>query len=222
MTITVVVADDQALIRAGFQALLDRTDGIDVVGVAADGDEALAVVRRTRPDVVLMDVRMPGVDGLEATRAISADPALAGVRVAVLTTYEIDEYVYAALRAGASGFLLKTITPDELRRAITVIAAGDALLAPSVTRRLITAFAATPGRDPAHADQLARLTEREREILALVARGHSNSEIAQRLYLSPTTVKSHVSHAITKLGVRDRAGLVVFAYESGFAAPPLA
>jgi DNA-binding NarL/FixJ family response regulator len=213
-TIRVVLADDQALVRAGFQALLDAQDDIDVVGEAADGDEAVVVTRRERPDVVLMDIRMPGTDGLAATRVIGADPVLDGVRVVILTTFELDEYVFEALRAGASGFLVKDTEPTELLRAVRAVAAGDALLSPSVTRRLIEAFAATPSE--AHTDvDLDLLTNREREVMALVAGGLTNDEIAERLFVSTATAKTHVNRAMTKLGARDRAQLVVFAYESG-------
>ncbi len=216
--IRVVLADDQALVRAGFRALLAAEPGIVVVGEVADGAEAVAVARRERPDVVLMDVRMPGTDGLEATRRIGADPALAGVRVVILTTFELDEYVFEAIRSGASGFLVKDTEPAELVRAVRAVAAGEALLSPGVTRRLIEHFAAQPrpGRDlPA----LGGLTEREREVLALVAAGLTNEEIAARLVLSPLTAKTHVSRIMTKIGARDRAQLVVTAYESGLVRP---
>jgi DNA-binding NarL/FixJ family response regulator len=212
--IRVVLADDQALVRAGFQALLDAQDDVEVVGEAADGDEAVTVTRRERPDVVLMDIRMPGADGLAATRAIGADPALDTVRVVILTTFELDEYVFEALRAGASGFLVKDTEPTELLRAVRAVAAGDALLSPSVTRRLIEAFATTAG--DARADvRLDLLTNREREVMTLVAAGLTNDEIAERLFVSTATAKTHVNRAMTKLGARDRAQLVVFAYESG-------
>jgi DNA-binding NarL/FixJ family response regulator len=222
VAIRVVLADDQALVRAGFSALLDRTDDIDVVGEAADGEQAVAEARRLVPDVVLMDVRMPKVDGLEATRRIAADARLGGVRVVVLTTFEVDEYVFAALRAGASGFLLKDIDPDDLRQAIRVVAGGQALLSPSVTRRVIAEFAARP--EPVipggvMVKALEQLTEREREVLVLVARGLSNEDIARRLYVSPATAKTHVNRAMVKLGVRDRAQLVVLAYEAGLVSP---
>ncbi|HKT05390.1 MAG TPA: response regulator transcription factor [Rugosimonospora sp.] len=218
--IRVMLADDQALVRAGFHALLDRTEDVEVVGEAGNGLEALDVARRCRPDVVLMDVRMPRLDGIEATRRIGADPALTGTRVIILTTFEQDEYVYAALRAGASGFLLKDLEPEELRHAIRVVAAGEALLAPSVTRRLISEFAARPARSGDQAAKVRLLTEREREIVVLVGGGLSNEEIAARLVISPTTVKTHVSRAMLKLHARDRAQLVVFGYESGLVAPP--
>jgi len=222
MTFRVVLADDQSLVRAGFRALLERTDDIEVVGEAADGDEAIEVVRRTRPDVVLMDVRMPRVDGLQATRRITADDRLSAVRVVMLTTFEIDEYVFAALRAGASGFILKDIDPDDLRQAVRVVGAGQALLSPSVTQRLIAAFVAQPahgGADAAAQAAVDHLTDREREVVALVARGLSNDAIASRLYMSPATAKTHVNRAMVKLGVRDRAQLVVLAYETGLASP---
>ena len=212
--IRVVLADDQALVRAGFRALLDAQDDIEVVGEAADGDGALAITRRERPDVVLMDIRMPGTDGLAATRAIGADPALDGVRVVVLTTFELDEYVFDALRSGASGFLVKDTEPVELLRAVRAVAAGDALLSPSVTRRLIQSFVATPS-EPRTDVALDLLTNREREVMALVAAGLSNDEIAERLFVSTATAKTHVNRAMSKLGARDRAQLVVFAYESG-------
>jgi DNA-binding NarL/FixJ family response regulator len=213
-TIRVVLADDQALVRAGFHALLDAQDDIEVVGEAADGEDAVAVTGRERPDVVLMDIRMPGTDGLAATRAIGADPALDAVKVVILTTFELDEYVFEALRTGASGFLVKDTEPTELLRAVRAVAAGDALLSPSVTRRLIEAYAQTTTGAQAVVD-LDLLTNREREIMALVATGLSNDEIADRLFVSTATAKTHVNRAMTKLGARDRAQLVVFAYESG-------
>ncbi|HEV7168290.1 MAG TPA: response regulator transcription factor [Micrococcaceae bacterium] len=215
MTTRIVLADDQALIREGFRAILQRNETFAVVGEAADGMEAVAVVRRARPDIVLMDIRMPKLDGIAAAERIWADPALSGCRVIMVTTYEIDEYIYAALRAGASGFLLKSLEPEELRRAVAVVAAGEALLAPSVTRRLIGQFAGRPGRAPEYQQRLSALTEREREIVAMVGRGMSNPEIAAGLSISPATAKTHVSRAMLKLGARDRAQLVVFAYESG-------
>lgn len=221
MTIRIVLADDQALIRAGFRSILERDDEFEVVAEAADGHEALAAVRRTSVDVVLMDIRMPKLDGLAATEAITTDPHLRGVKVIVITTYELDEYVYGALRAGASGFLLKDLEPDDLRKAVHTVADGHALLAPAVTRRLIEAFAARPGRDPATAAKLALLTDREREIVALVGSGLGNDEIASRLFISPLTAKTHVSRAMVKLDARDRAQLVVFAYESGLVTPPV-
>jgi DNA-binding NarL/FixJ family response regulator len=211
----VVLADDQALIRGGLRALIEATEGIDVVGEAADGETALRVVRETLPDVVLMDIRMPGVDGLEATRRITSDPTLSRVRVLVLTTFEIDEYVFEALRAGASGFLLKDEEPVELLRALRVVAAGDSLLSPSVTRRVVETFASGPAPTGPALAALEELTGREREIVALVGTGLSNHEIADRLVISPATARTHVSRAMIKLGARDRAQLVVVAYESG-------
>jgi DNA-binding NarL/FixJ family response regulator len=222
MTIRVVLADDQALVRAGFRALLERADDIEVAGEAADGEQAVEVVRRTVPDVVLMDVRMPTLDGLTATRRIVADPLLSGVRVVVLTTFEVDEYVFAALRAGASGFLLKDIDPDDLRQAVRVVAAGQALLSPSVTRRLIAEFVARPAPDapdPATRAALDHLTDREREVVTLAARGLSNDDIAKRIHVSPATAKTHVNRAMVKLNVRDRAQLVVLAYQTGLVEP---
>ena len=219
---TVLIADDQALVRAGFRALLDAEDGLEVVAEAADGEAAIAAARVHRPDVVLMDVRMPRLDGLEATAAITADEALAGTRVLVLTTFELDEYVFGALRAGASGFLLKDVEPADLLTAIRVIADGEALLAPRVTRRLIEAFAQRPAADlpeDGRERALDDLTAREREVLGLVGSGLSNGEIAERLVLSPLTAKTHVSRLFMKLGVRDRAQLVVLAYETGLVVP---
>jgi DNA-binding NarL/FixJ family response regulator len=246
MTISIVVADDQALVRVGFCGIIAATPGFSVVGEAANGAEAVAVARAAKPDVVLMDVRMPVVDGIEATRQITASPQLAGVRVIILTTFDLDEYVFAALRAGASGFLLKDTLPADLLTAIRVVAAGEALLAPSVTRRLISEFARTPApaRGPAGAaagamaapspasappsalappatatDRVAQLlTERECEVLRLVATGMSNAEIADRLYISPATAKTHVAHLLTKLDARDRVQLVIIAYQAGLAA----
>jgi DNA-binding NarL/FixJ family response regulator len=216
--IRVVVADDQAAVRAGFAALIAAQDEMQVAGEAADGREAVDLVRRVLPQVVLMDIRMPRLDGLEATRLICADPTLADARVLMLTTFDLDEYVYAALRAGASGFLLKDAGPAELLQAIRIVAAGDALLAPSVTKRLIAEFAARP--DPSQVPaELGELTEREREILRLVAAGLSNHEIASRLVISPLTAKTHVSRILGKLGCRDRAQLVTLAYEAGVVTP---
>ena len=217
--IRVLLADDQALIRAGFRLILDAADDIEVVGEATDGAEAVRLARSERADVVLMDIRMPGVDGLEATRQIAAEDDLAGGEVVILTTFETDEYVYQALQAGASGFLVKDTEPAELLHAVRVAARGDALLSPSVTRRLITDIASRPQRPPAPDRALAALTEREREVMALVAAGLSNDEIAARLYLSPLTAKTHVSRIMTKLNARDRAQLVVMAYESGLVTP---
>jgi DNA-binding NarL/FixJ family response regulator len=215
--IRVLVADDQAAVRGGFAALIDAQDDMDVVAEATNGREAVDLARRVMPHVVLMDIRMPQLDGLEATRLICADPHLDATKVLVLTTFDLDEYVYAALRAGASGFLVKDTPPRDLLRAIEVVAAGDALLAPSVTRRLIAEFAAR--RDPAEPPPgLAELTPREREITRLVAEGLSNAEIAGRLVISPLTAKTHVSNVLRKLGCRDRAALVALAYESGLVA----
>ena len=223
--IRVLLADDQALIRAGFRVLLEAAGDIEVAGEAVNGEQAIDLARAERADVVLMDIRMPGVDGLEATTRIAADDDLAGVKVIILTTFESDEYVYQALRAGASGFLVKDTEPEDLIRAVRVVARGDALLSPSVTRRLITSIASRPGqagqphRVPVPGRSLSRLTEREREVLALVAEGLSNEEIAVRLFLSPLTTKTHVSRIMTKLDARDRAQLVVIAYESGLVIP---
>ncbi len=219
--ISVLLADDQALVRAGFRALLDAEPDIDVVGEAADGLAAVELARRTRPDVVLMDIRMPGVDGLEATRRIAAEPQLAATRVIILTTFELDEYVFEALRTGASGFLVKDTEPVELLRGVRAVAQGDALLSPSVTRRVIGEFVGVVARGrsgPATA-QLDQLTDREREVMALVAEGLSNDEIAARLVISPATAKTHVSRTMIKLGARDRAQLVVYAYEAGLIRP---
>jgi DNA-binding NarL/FixJ family response regulator len=220
--IRVLLADDQALTRAGFHVLIDAADDLQVVGEATDGAQAVDLARRERADVVLMDIRMPGVDGLEATRRISADDDLAGVKVIILTTFESDEYVYQAIRAGASGFLVKDTEPADLIQAVRVVARGDALLSPSVTRRLITDLASRPERPPP-SDSLGRvlagLTDREREVMGLVAEGLSNDEIAGRLFLSPLTSKTHVSRIMTKLDARDRAQLVVIAYESGLVTP---
>jgi DNA-binding NarL/FixJ family response regulator len=219
--ITVLLADDQALVRAGFRALLNAEPDIEVVAEAADGVEAVRLAREHTPDVVLMDIRMPGVDGLEATRRIAADPALAGTRVVILTTFELDEYVFEALRTGASGFLVKDTEPVELLRGIRAVAAGDALLSPSVTRRVIGEFATAGGlgRQTAPPQELEQLTDREREVMVLVAEGLSNDEIAARLVISPATAKTHVSRTMVKLGARDRAQLVVYAYEGGLIRP---
>jgi DNA-binding NarL/FixJ family response regulator len=215
----VLLADDQNLVRAGFRVLLERGDDIEVVGEVADGAEAVDAARAARPDVVLMDIRMPVLDGLEATRRIVADELLAGVHVVVLTTFELDEYVFEALRAGASGFLVKHTQPAELVRAVREISAGEALLSPSVTRRLIAEFTARPQRPPLVPPTMGALTDREREVVALVAQGMSNDEIAADLVLSPATARTHVSRAMIKLGARDRAQLVVFAYEAGLVRP---
>ncbi|MBO0870454.1 MAG: response regulator transcription factor [Micromonosporaceae bacterium] len=216
--IRVLLADDQALVRAGFRALLDAEPDIEVVGEAGDGGEAVAAVRRLVPDLVLMDIRMPGTDGLVATRQIVSDDRLDGVRVVILTTFELDEYVFEAIRYGASGFLVKDTEPAELVQAVRAVARGDALLSPSVTRRLIAEFALRATK-PREYPQLAALTEREREVMTLVAAGLSNEEIAERLVVSPATAKTHVSRAMVKLAARDRAQLVVIAYESGLVRP---
>ena len=219
MSVRVVLADDQPLVRVGLKALIDAEPDIDLVGEAADGEEVLRVVRDTMPDVVVMDIRMPRLDGIEATRAVAADSALQNVRVLVLTTFEIDEYVFDALRAGASGFLLKDVEPRELLRAIRLVAAGESLLAPRVTRRVVEAFAAKGAPAAPRTAMLAELTEREREVLALVGGGLSNDEIAERLTISPATARTHVSRVMGKVEARDRAQLVVLAYESGLVAP---
>ena len=216
--IKVLLADDQRLVRAGFGSILDDEDDIAVAGEAADGEQALAACREHLPDVALMDIRMPGMDGLEATRRITADRRLDGVKVVILTTFDLDEYVYGALRAGASGFLLKDTDPEELIHAVRVVARGDALITPSVTRRLIGEFAGRVAA-PSPGPRLKALTEREREVMLLVAAGLSNDEIAARLVLSPATAKTHVSRIMSKLDVRDRSQLVVLAYESGMVNP---
>ena len=218
--IRVAIADDQPLVRAGLIALLAHAEGMEFVGEASDGAEAVEVAQRTGPDVMVMDVRMPRVDGIEATRRIVRNPLCANVKVLILTTFDIDEHVYSALRAGASGFLLKDAAPEDLLAGISVVAGGDALIHPGITRRLITEFA----RRPQAADQLSikaleRLTDRERQILTMVARGLSNAEIADHEVVSYATVKTHVSRILTKLGLRDRAQLVVLAYESGLVKP---
>jgi DNA-binding NarL/FixJ family response regulator len=218
VTVRVLLADDQALVRAGFRALLDAQEDVEVVGEANDGNEAIELARALVPDVVLMDVRMPGLDGLEATRAIAADETLADVHVVILTTFELDEYVFESLKAGAGGFLVKDTEPADLIRAVRAVAAGDALLSPGVTRTVIEEYA-THAKDASTAPPLAELTDREREVMALVAEGLSNDEIARRLFVSPATAKTHVSRAMVKLGARDRAQLVVFAYESGLVRP---
>ncbi|MEU1465326.1 response regulator transcription factor [Streptomyces sp. NPDC005727] len=222
MTIRVLLADDQALLRSAFRVLVDSEPDMEVVGEASDGDEAVRLAKERGPDVVLMDIRMPGTDGLTATRLISADPALAQVHVVILTTFEVDDYVVRSLRAGASGFLGKGSEPEELLNAIRVAAGGEALLSPAATKGLIARFLAQgddEGLDPARSERLGALTGREREVLVQVAAGHSNDEIAERLEVSPLTVKTHVNRAMAKLGARDRAQLVVIAYESGLVRP---
>ncbi|MFF3271013.1 response regulator [Streptomyces chrestomyceticus] len=216
--IRVLLADDQLLVRAGFRALLDAQPDIEVVGEAADGEEALRALRDLCPDAVLMDIRMPVLDGLAATRQITEDPRLSAVKVVMLTTFELDEYVFEAIRCGASGFLVKDTEPEELVRAVRAVVEGDALLSPGVTRRLIAEFAAR-SKEPAANGTLAVLTEREREVMALVGLGMSNEEIARRLVVSPLTAKTHVSRTMVKLGARDWAQLVVLAYESGLVRP---
>ncbi|MFD5108469.1 response regulator [Streptomyces cinereoruber] len=217
--IRVVLADDQTLVRAGFRSILSDEEDIEVVGEAGDGERAIGLARELRPDVVLMDIRMPVLDGLEATRRITADERLEGVRVVILTTFDADDHVYGALRAGASGFLVKDTEPMELLHAVRVVARGDALISPAVTRRLIAEFAGRAERQPNPGPRLNALTEREREVLGLVGAGLSNDEIAGRLVLSPATAKTHVSRIMTKLAVRDRAQLVILAYESGMITP---
>ncbi|MGW4434659.1 response regulator transcription factor [Streptomyces sp. NPDC004596] len=222
MTIRVLLADDQALLRSAFRVLVDSESDMEVVGEASDGAEAVRLARERAADVVLMDIRMPGTDGLAATRLISADPDLAQVHVVILTTFEVDDYVVQSLRAGACGFLGKGSEPEELLNAIRVAAGGEALLSPAATKGLIARFLAQgddDGRDPARSERLGALTGREREVLVQVAGGHSNDEIAERLEVSPLTVKTHVNRAMAKLGARDRAQLVVIAYESGLVRP---
>jgi DNA-binding NarL/FixJ family response regulator len=216
--IRVGLADDQALVRGGLRSLLDAEADIEVAGEAGDGAAAIALARAERPDVVLMDIRMPGTDGLEATRAISRDADLAAVRIVILTTFDLDDYVFEALRSGASGFLLKDTEPAELIRAVRIVAGGESLLAPRATRRLIEEFA-TRSKPADISPDLARLTEREREVMGVVAAGLSNDEIAGRLCISPATAKTHVSRVMMKLGARDRAQLVVYAYETGLVRP---
>lgn len=216
--IRVLLADDQALVRAGFKALLDARDDIEVVGEATDGALAVALTRTLRPDVVLMDIRMPGVDGLEATRQITADRHLSEVRIVILTTFALDEYLFDALRNGASGFLVKDTEPADLVTAVRVVAEGDSLISPGMTRRLIAEFAVR-AKEPRSMSELDALTEREREVMALVAGGLTNDEIAERLYMSPATARTHVSRAMTKLGTRDRTQLAILAYESGLVRP---
>jgi DNA-binding NarL/FixJ family response regulator len=216
--IRVLVVDDQELVRRGFCALIAAEDDLEVVGEAATGSEAIDQAFAARPSVILMDIRMPELDGIDATRRITADDRLSDIRILVLTTFDLDQYVYDALRAGASGFLLKDTAPQQLLDALRVVAAGDALIAPGITRRLITEFAARP--DPANATSaLAHLTDRERDVLAEVGRGRSNAEIAEQLFISPLTAKTHVSRILSKLGARDRAQLVVVAYETGLVTP---
>ncbi len=212
----VVIADDQALVRAGFRMILEEVGGFQVVGEAANGEEAIAAVRRHRPDLVLMDVRMPTLDGIEATRRILLGGA--SCRVVILTTFDLDEHVFAALRAGASGFLLKDVSPEQLVASLRIVAAGEAILAPSITRRLIERFAA-PSLEPAVSDVLSALTEREREVLILVARGLSNEEVAAELHVGESTIKTHVGRVLAKLGLRDRVQAVVFSYENGLIQP---
>jgi DNA-binding NarL/FixJ family response regulator len=216
--IRVLLADDQALVRAGFRALLDAREDIEVVGEAANGAEAITLTRHLTPDVLLIDIRMPELDGLQATRQIAADPGLSEVRVVILTTFELDEYLFDALRYGASGFLVKDTEPTDLVSAVRVVAAGDALISPSMTRRLVAEYAAR-AKQPHDTSRLEDLTGREREVMTLVAAGLSNQEIAQRLYLSPATARTHVSRAMTKLDARDRSQLVVIAYETGLVRP---
>ncbi len=216
--IRVLLADDQALVRAGFKALLDARDDIEVVGEAANGTEAVSMCKTLTPDVVLMDIRMPELDGLEATRQIADDARLSSVRIIILTTFELDEYLFDALRHGASGFLVKDTEPADLVTAVRVVAAGDSLISPNMTRRLVAEYAAR-AKEPRPPDELAALTQREREVMCLVAGALTNDEIAERLYISPATARTHVSRAMNKLGARDRAQLVVLAYETGLVRP---
>ncbi|MGV9912432.1 response regulator [Streptomyces tendae] len=215
--VRVLIADDQAMVRGSFRVLVDHTPGMTAVGEAANGTEAVELARRERPDVVLMDIRMPALDGIEATRQICSDPALSAVHVLILTTFDLDEYVYAALRAGAAGFLLKDTPPSEVLTAIGVVAAGAALLAPSVTRRLIAEFVRRPEPARPPSRSLDGITDRELEVLGLIARGLSNTEITEHLHLSLATVKTHIGRLLTKLRARDRAQLVIVAYETGLA-----
>lgn len=217
-TIRVLLADDQELVRSGFGALIGAEDGLEVVGEAATGAEAIDQAFDTRPDVILMDIRMPELDGIAATARITADDRLRDTKVLVLTTFDLDQYVYDALRAGASGFLLKDTAPQQLLDAIRIVAAGDALIAPTITRRLISEFASRPDPTSNHA-HLSELTERERDVLSEVGRGHNNAEIAERLFISPLTAKTHVSRIMSKVAARDRAQLVVLAYETGLVSP---
>jgi DNA-binding NarL/FixJ family response regulator len=219
MTIRVAVADDQPLVRTGFATIVAHTADLELVGEAGNGEEAVALARSKLPDVVLMDVRMPMVDGIEATGRITTDPTCEGVRIVILTTFDLDEYVYGALRAGASGFLLKDAAPEDVIAAVRVVAGGDALLAPSITRRLIERFAGLPAERRTDPQMLGRLTEREREVLILVAQGLSNAEIAARIFVSHATAKTHVGRVLTKLGAHDRAQLVMLAYETGLVTP---
>lgn len=217
--IRILLADDQVLVRSGFRVLLEAADDIDVVAEAADGAEATTLAGRLRPDVILMDIKMPGTDGVTATRAITADPDLAGVRVIIVTTFDEDALVFAALRAGASGFIVKDATTEDLIDAVRIVARGDALLTPSVTRRLITAFTAGPRRSPVDPGALGMLTAREREVLALIAAGLSNEQIAAELVMSPATARTHVNRIMVKTALHDRAQLVILAYESGLVRP---
>jgi DNA-binding NarL/FixJ family response regulator len=214
MTVRVLIADDQQLVRVGFRLILERSPGVEVIGEATSGAEAVALARQLRPDVVLMDIRMPGVDGIQATRLIRAEPVTAATRIVILTTFDLDEYVYDALRAGANGFLLKDLPPEQLAEAVTSVGREDTLLAPAVTRRLIEHFTAT-SRAPRPPDAFAQLTPREIEVLRLLAAGQSNAEIAGTLFIAETTVKTHVARLLTKLGLRDRVQAVVFAYKYG-------
>ena len=219
MSIRLLIADDQALVRAGFRMILDAEDDLDVVGEAVDGMQAVEQARRLKPDVVLMDIRMPEIDGIEATRRVLANAGDHPIRVLMLTTFDLNEYVYEALRAGASGFLLKDVPPEQLAAGIRVVAQGEALLAPTITKRLIQEFAVSAPQEPQPPNGYDELTEREREVFGLIARGLSNAEIAAELIVSETTVKTHVARVLMKLGLRDRVQAVVLAYESGLAMP---